>query len=106
LFVTVRGASAVAGQFLKSDQRHEHRNADGYLRDILSRRMDQSEIRCPCVDDWRGVCIASAIAGATSQDLKTGYLWRNSLLAADGLLVGVTVSTVAIGATLNLRTKD
>ena len=43
------------------------------------------------------VCIAAAIAGATSQDLKTGYLvgatpfWQQM-----GLLVGVTVSTVAI----------
>jgi putative OPT family oligopeptide transporter len=52
------------------------------------------------------VCTASAIAGATSQDLKTGYLvgstpfWQQM-----GLLVGVTVSTVAIGATLNLMNK-
>jgi len=49
------------------------------------------------------VCIAAAIAGATSQDLKTGYLvgstpfWQQM-----GLLVGVTVSTAAIGLTLNL----
>ena len=49
------------------------------------------------------VCIAAAIAGATSQDLKTGYLvgatpfWQQM-----GLLVGVTVSTLAIGGTLNL----
>ena len=52
------------------------------------------------------VCIAAAIAGATSQDLKTGYLvgstpfWQQM-----GLLVGVTVSTVAIGFTLNLMNK-
>jgi len=52
------------------------------------------------------VCIAAAIAGATSQDLKTGYLvgatpfWQQV-----GLLIGVTVSTVAIGATLNLMNK-
>ena len=52
------------------------------------------------------VCIAAAIAGATSQDLKTGYLvgatpfWQQM-----GLLVGVTVSTVAIGATLNLMNR-
>jgi uncharacterized oligopeptide transporter (OPT) family protein len=51
-------------------------------------------------------CIAAAIAGATSQDLKTGFLvgatpfWQQM-----GLLVGVTVSTVAIGATLNLMNK-
>jgi len=49
------------------------------------------------------VCIAAAIAGATSQDLKTGYLvgstpfWQQM-----GLIVGVTVSTVAIAFTLKL----
>ena len=52
------------------------------------------------------VCIASAIAGATSQDLKTGFLvgstpfWQQM-----GLLIGVTVSTVAIGGTLNLMNR-
>ncbi len=52
------------------------------------------------------VCIAAAIAGATSQDLKTGYLvgatpfWQQM-----GLLVGVTISTVAIGVTLNIMNK-
>src|SRR6202022_463088 len=52
------------------------------------------------------VCVAAAIAGATSQDLKTGYLvgatpfWQQM-----ALLVGGTVSTVAIGATLNLMNK-
>ena len=52
------------------------------------------------------VCIAAAIAGATSQDLKTGFLvgatpfWQQM-----GLLVGVTISTIAIGATLNLMNK-
>src|SRR6202041_1302473 len=50
-----------------------------------------------------GVCIAAAIAGATSQDLKTGYLvgstpWKQQL----GLLIGVTVSTIGVGGTLNL----
>lgn len=52
------------------------------------------------------VCIASAIAGATSQDLKTGYLvgatphWQQI-----GLLIGVTVSAFAIGGTLMLMNK-
>jgi putative OPT family oligopeptide transporter len=52
------------------------------------------------------VCIAAAIAGATSQDLKTGFLvgatpfWQQM-----GLLIGVTISTIAIGATLNLMNK-
>jgi putative OPT family oligopeptide transporter len=52
------------------------------------------------------VCIAAAIAGATSQDLKTGYLvgatpfWQQM-----GLLIGVTISTIAIGTTLNLMNK-
>src|SRR6201986_2154402 len=49
------------------------------------------------------VCIAAAIAGATSQDLKTGYLvgatpfWQQM-----GLLIGVTASTLAIGFTLHI----
>jgi putative OPT family oligopeptide transporter len=49
------------------------------------------------------VCIASANAGNTSQDLKTGFLvgatpYRQQL----ALMVGVTVSVVAIGMTLGL----
>jgi uncharacterized oligopeptide transporter (OPT) family protein len=52
------------------------------------------------------VCIASAIAGATSQDLKTGYLvgatphWQQI-----GLVIGVMVSSLAIGFTLILMNK-
>src|SRR5258708_19872993 len=52
------------------------------------------------------VGIAAAIAGATSQDLKHCYLvgstpfWQQM-----GLLIGVTVSTLAIGTTLNLMNK-
>ncbi len=49
------------------------------------------------------VCIAAANAGATSQDLKTGYIlgatpWRQQI----GLLIGVLASVVAIGFTLLL----
>ena len=47
------------------------------------------------------VCIAAANAGATSQDLKTGYLvgatpWRQQL----SLIIGVVTSTIVIGYTL------
>jgi len=47
------------------------------------------------------VCIASANAGDTSQDLKTGFLvgatpWKQQL----ALLIGVLISTFSIGATL------
>ncbi len=49
------------------------------------------------------VCIASAIAGATSQDLKTGFLVgatpRRQQIA---LLIGVAVSSLAVGGTLIL----
>jgi putative OPT family oligopeptide transporter len=47
------------------------------------------------------VCIASSNAGDTSQDLKTGYLlgatpkWQQA-----ALLIGVTISTFAVGYTL------
>ncbi len=52
------------------------------------------------------VCIAAANAGDTSQDLKTGFLigatpWKQQL----ALMVGVVVSTVAIGATLNAMNR-
>src|SRR5712672_1091799 len=52
------------------------------------------------------VCTAAAIAGATSQDLKTGFLVGSTPVKQQwGLLVGVTVSTIAIGATLNLMNR-
>ncbi len=52
------------------------------------------------------VCIAAANAGDTSQDLKTGFLigatpWKQQL----ALMIGVCVSTVAIGATLNAMNR-
>jgi putative OPT family oligopeptide transporter len=52
------------------------------------------------------VCIASANAGDTSQDLKTGFLIgatpRKQQIA---LMIGVCVSTFAIGGTLELMDK-
>ncbi len=49
------------------------------------------------------VAIAAANAGDTSQDLKTGYLVGSTpRLQQIALMIGVVVSTVAIGATLNL----
>lgn len=49
------------------------------------------------------ICITAAIAGDTSQDLKTGYIvgatpWRQQI----GELIGVVASAVAIGAILYL----
>jgi uncharacterized oligopeptide transporter (OPT) family protein len=52
------------------------------------------------------VCIASAIAGATSQDLKTGFLvGATPVWQQIGLIVGVTISTLAVGGTLILMNK-
>ena len=52
------------------------------------------------------VCIASAEAGDTSQDLKTGFLVgatpRKQRFA---FLIGIVVSTIAIGVTLELMNK-
>ncbi len=49
------------------------------------------------------VCIASAIAGATSQDLKTGYLvGATPMWQQIALVIGVLVSSFAIGGTLIL----
>jgi putative OPT family oligopeptide transporter len=47
------------------------------------------------------VCIAAANAGATSQDLKTGFLIGATPRSQQiGLIVGVTVSVLVIGVTL------
>jgi putative OPT family oligopeptide transporter len=47
------------------------------------------------------VCIAAANAGATSQDLKTGYLVGGTPIRQQiGLLIGVFASVFAIGGTL------
>ncbi|MBI1761986.1 MAG: oligopeptide transporter, OPT family [Acidobacteria bacterium] len=47
------------------------------------------------------VCIAAAVAGATSQDLKTGYIvGATPLYQQLGLIIGVVVSTFVIGLTL------
>jgi len=49
------------------------------------------------------VCIASAEAGDTSQDLKTGFLiGATPLKQRYAFLIGIAVSTVAIGGTLNV----
>jgi putative OPT family oligopeptide transporter len=52
------------------------------------------------------VCIASANAGDTSQDLKTGFLvggtpWKQQV----ALMIGVCVSTFAVGLTLNAMNR-
>jgi putative OPT family oligopeptide transporter len=47
------------------------------------------------------VCIAAANAGATSQDLKTGYIvGATPVYQQIGLIIGVAVSTIVIGLTL------
>jgi putative OPT family oligopeptide transporter len=49
------------------------------------------------------VCIAAAIAGATSQDLKTGFLvGATPYYQQIALVVGVAVSALAVGGTLIL----
>jgi putative OPT family oligopeptide transporter len=49
------------------------------------------------------VCIAAANAGATSQDLKTGYLVGATPVRQQiGLVIGVLVSTFVIGLTLKM----
>jgi uncharacterized oligopeptide transporter (OPT) family protein len=49
------------------------------------------------------VCIAAANAGATSQDLKTGYLVGATPRAQQiGLLIGVVTATIVVGLTIRL----
>jgi uncharacterized oligopeptide transporter (OPT) family protein len=52
------------------------------------------------------VCIASAEAGDTSQDLKTGFLVGSTpRMQRFAFLIGIVVSTVAIGFTLKLMNE-
>jgi putative OPT family oligopeptide transporter len=52
------------------------------------------------------VCIASAEAGDTSQDLKTGFLVGSTpRMQRFAFLIGIVVSTVAIGFTLKLMNQ-
>ena len=49
------------------------------------------------------VCIAASNSGDTSQDLKTGYIVGSTpRLQQIALMIGVVVSTLVIGFTLNL----
>ena len=49
------------------------------------------------------VCIAAANAGATSQDLKTGYLVGSTPRSQQlGLFIGAIVSSIAIGFTIKI----
>jgi putative OPT family oligopeptide transporter len=53
------------------------------------------------------VCIAAANAGATSQDLKTGYIVGATPVRQQiGLLIGVIVSVTVIGGTILLLDKS
>ncbi|GAA4301798.1 OPT family oligopeptide transporter [Compostibacter hankyongensis] len=52
------------------------------------------------------VCIAAANAGATSQDLKTGYIVGATPLKQQlGMIIGVAVSVLAVGFTLLLLNR-
>jgi uncharacterized oligopeptide transporter (OPT) family protein len=53
------------------------------------------------------VCIASAEAGDTSQDLKTGFIvGATPILQRFAFLIGIAVSTIAIGFTLQLMNQS
>ena len=53
------------------------------------------------------VCIASSNAGDTSQDLKTGFLLGSTPRAQQiALLIGVTVSTFAVGSVLRFMNDN
>ena len=53
------------------------------------------------------VCIASAEAGDTSQDLKTGFLvGATPKMQRFAFLIGIAVSTIAIGFTLQLMNQS
>jgi len=96
IFVTVSAFSLSRGgahqrparQFFQSHQRHEHCHANGYLRDLFVAGWTAPNLSSLGPDDGGVVCIAAAIAGATSQisdwlpgrrKLRSGNKWDSSL---------------------------
>ncbi len=65
--------------------------------------MDGIEGMCSAIAIGSVICIVAAIAGDTSQDLKTGYiLGATPKKQQIGEMIGVTASALAIGGTLYL----
>ena len=86
---------------VESGERHDHRNADGHLRDVSGDRLDGGAYAALAITIGGVVAIAAANAGATSQDLKTGYLVGATPVRQQiGLIVGVLVASFFIGLTL------
>ena len=89
---------------VESDLGHDDRDAHGTCLIFVVAGVDERR----CTSRWRScvgaiVCIASANAGATSQDLKTGYLVGATPIKQQiGLIIGVLVSTLVIGGTILL----
>ena len=60
--------------FVEPDLRDDHRDADPDLHDFRGGRLDRRLVSPVALCVGAVVCIAAANAGATSQDLKTGYI--------------------------------
>jgi len=98
----------IARTIPQSHQRHEHRDANGHLRDILGAGGPRQLCRFSRHVIGGVVCIAAAIAGALRR-IENGYLVVLRHSAADGASRGRQRSTAAIAVTLNLikhRTRE
>jgi hypothetical protein len=79
--------------------RHDHRHPHGHLRHLPRQGLDGPAFGALAITIGGVVCIAAANAGDTSQDLKTGYIVGSTpRLQQIALMIGVVVSTVAIGS--------
>jgi len=105
LFVTVARDQCLLGNSSKSDQWYEHRYADGHTARSFSSLLDRPNYQV-CPHDWRRRLHCRRDRGryfTGFEDRLPGR--RHTLLAADGLLVGVTVSHAGHRTTLNLMNK-
>jgi IMP dehydrogenase/GMP reductase len=83
--------------------RHDHRHAHGHLAIFLVQGWTAPAFGALAITIGGVVCIAASNSGDTSQDLKTGYIvGATPRLQQIALMIGVVVSTVVIGFTLNL----
>jgi len=87
------------------DQWYEHRYADGHLRDLFVAGWTAPNYQVLAPHDWRRRLHCRLDRGATSQDLRPATWSGPHPSGSRWFACRVTVSTLAIGTTLNLMNK-
>ena len=91
-------------QLVESGERHDHRHADGHMRDVSRRRLDRQRLCRARAHDWRRRLHRFGDCGRHVAGLEDRLSWsaRRPIWQQIGLVIGVMVSSFAIGGTLIL----